>query len=624
MTPLSLAADFPDQDEARWRALAEAALKGAPWDRLVSRAPGGIAVRPLYREPDCATAQDEPGLPGQAPFTRGGRATRDPFMPWDIRQPIGQPDAAAANRDALADFEGGVSSIELLVSGRSRPGLAAEGIPTALAGVLLDLAPVALNAGTAGIAAAETLLQHYRDRGADPARAQPILNLDPLSAWMADGGLDQPFEVAADAAAAAARAVKAAWPRAFGLRASGRAAHEAGAAAPLELAVMLASGVAHLRALERQGWDPTRAGEMILFALAAGPDVILETAKLRAARGLWAQVMDAVGARGEGCTMTLHAVTSRRMVTRYDAWTNILRTTAASFAAAVGGADAITTLPMTAALGEATPQARRLARNTQVILMEECRLGHVMDPGGGAWAVEKLTRDIAEAAWRAFQTIEAGGGVGAALRAGALQKLIAADRAEADLAAARRLRPITGLSDFPLLDETPPAVAAGDPAAAQRAPESDRIEPLPWVRLSEPFERLRDKATAANPVFFANLGPLAEFSPRANFARNLFAAGGVGAEAPETAYADIAAMAAAFAASGLKVCVLTGSDTRYAAESLAAASALKAAGCTWLIHAGKPADEAAVRAKGFDQFVYAGQNALEALETLHAALGVKP
>jgi methylmalonyl-CoA mutase len=318
------------------------------------------------------------------------------------------------------------------------------------------------------------------------------------------------------------------------------------------------------------------------------------------------------------------------MLTKHDAWSNILRGTASCFAAAIGGADAITILPLTEALGLPTPFARRVARNTQLVLMEECHIGHVIDPAGGAWFVEKLTHDLAEATWAKFQAIEAEGGILAALAGGSLQNDIAAARATRMKAFASRRDAITGVSDFPLLDErAPDFVSYGwKPAqggeAAVATPDM-QAEALPAMRWAEPYERLRDAAAQRTPapaVFFANLGPLAEFAPRANFARNLFAAGGVAALEPEAIYDHDAARCAAWAASGTPVAVLCGSDERYGADGDAAVRALKAAGCAAIVYAGKPKDEAPWRAAGVTQFVFASQDAIEALSALQRALGI--
>lgn len=622
MQDLSLAGDFPEQDEARWRALAEAALKGAPFERLIGRTADAIAIAPLYRAPDFASAADGAGLPGQAPFTRGGAQVRDRHLPWDIRAAFRHADISQTNAEILADLAGGVSSIEVQIGARGVAIESAADLDRALDGVLLDVAPVALNAGARGIEVSRWLLERL---AATKSPAAPAFNLDPATVWTLDGGLDMEFERALAQAAAFAHDAHACAPAGTSLRASGRPAHEAGGSEAQELALLLASGLASLRALEARGFSVETGARQILFTLSVGPDVLLEIAKLRAARMLWARVMEACGAAPEEQGMKLQAVTSRRMLTKHDPWTNILRGTAAAFAAAAGGADIVTVLPFTLPLGEASPMARRIARNTQLILMEESHLGRVADPAGGAWAAERLTQDLAEKAWALLQAIEVKGGLGPALRADWLQSEIAKLAQARARDVSRRKLNLTGVSDFPLLDGAPPPLTSS-PARRRSAPRTrlDAISPLLWRRDAEPFEALRQTAEGAGRphVFFANLGPLSEFSARSQFARNLFAAGGVDAIGPETPYTDHAAMAAAFKASGARVAVMCASDTRLAAESQTAAQILKAAGCDWLIHAGKPADEAAVRAKGFDQFIFAGADAIEQLKTLHAALGV--
>ncbi len=619
---MPLAADFPDQDETRWRALAEAALKGAPWDRLVARTADGVPVQPLYRETDIATAGDPSGAPGQAPFVRGGHAARDAFLPWHIRQSVETPDPAAAHAEAMADLERGASSIELVVDPAGAGGVKITrlaDLKTALDGVLVDLAPIALDAGAAGLATAKLLAEFLKDAG--PAAAPPAFNIDPVGALMRDGAI---ADGALKDAATFAATQRDRFPKATWLRADARPVHEAGGSEAQEIAVALSSGIASLRALTDAGFPIDDASGAILFTVSVGPDILVETAKLRALRLTWARVMEASGAKPEARAAQIHAVTSRRMMTRHDAWTNMLRTTAAAFAAAVGGAEAITVLPFTDALGRPTPFARRIARNTQLILMEESHLGHVIDPAGGAWFVEKLTRDLAEEAWKEMQGIEAQGGIVAALTNGVVQHEVELVRQKRQKAFATRRESITGITDFPLLGaEAPEAGArafrpANDASLKARAP---LFSPIRWA---EPFETLRDKGEAAKAsAFFATLGPLAEFSARANFAKNLFAAGGVGAIGSEEAYADAAALVVAFGKSGATVAVLCGSDARYASDAALAAQALKAAGALWIVYAGKPADEAAMRAAGVDQFVFAGQDTLEALKTLHTALGVQ-
>lgn len=606
MTTLPLAADFPEQDEARWRALAEAALKGASWDRLVARTADGAPIQPLYREPDFATSDDPSGTPGAAPFVRGATAARDPYLPWQIRQLIETPDVKTAHAEIMTDLERGVSSLEI---GAGVANSAAD-FKALLDGVLVDLAPIALDGGR--LETAQHLAAFLKDAG--PAAAPPAFNIDPVGVLMREGAI---ADDALATAAAFAHARRDVFPRATWFRADARPVHEAGGSEAQEIAAALSSGIAALRSLTDAGFGVDEAGGAILFTVAAGPDILVEAAKLRALRLTWARIMEASGARPEARAAHTHAVTSRRMMTRHDAWTNMLRTTAAAFGAAVGAADAITVLPLTDALGLPTPFSRRIARNTQLILMEESRLGHVIDPAGGAWFVEKLTRDLAEEAWKEMQGIEAQGGIVAALKNGVLQHEVELIRQKRQKAFATRRESVTGVTDFPLLGAEAPATGGARPVPT---PQAGALVPIRWA---EPFEALRDKGEAGKAqVFFATLGPLAEFSARSNFAKNLFAVGGVAAIGNEDVHADGPALVAAFKKSGAKVAVLCGSDARYASEAITVAEALKAAGALWIVYAGKAADETSLRAAGVDQFVFAGQDALEALQTLHAALGI--
>lgn len=609
---LPLAADFPPADEARWRALAEKSLKGAPWERLVGRTADGVALKPLYRETDIATAIDASGLPGQAPFTRGGAAARPVALPWSIRQGVWEAEPEAANAAALEELQKGASALELVIDPSGGRGVAIASIDDlkrALDGVIFEIAPIALDAQSFSLAAAKSLLT--LTRGAP--NAKPAFNLDPLGALMRDGAWG---DCTPDSAAAFARDIADVFASAQAIRVDARPAHEAGGSEAQELGTALAAGAAYLRALTDAGLSVDAAARAIGFTVSVGPDVLIEAAKLRALRLCWARMLEACGAAENTRAATIHAVTSRRMMTRHDAWSNMLRTTAACFAAVVGGAEAITVLPLTDAIGKPTGFGRRIARNTQLILMEECHLGHVTDPAGGAWFVEAMTQELAQAGWAFMQSIEKAGGLVAALDAGLVQHAIAQTREQRMKAFAARKETITGVTDFPLLEER--AVEAAAPWPAARAHDK-ALTPIRWAA---PFERLRDRADGQG-VFFATLGPLAEFSPRTNFSRNLLAVGGLVAVSPEAVYESEAARVAAFRASGARAAMIVGADARYALEADAAARALKEAGCAWVMLAGKPGDrEDALRAAGVDQFVFAGQNALDALDTVHKALGI--
>ncbi|MGW1838979.1 methylmalonyl-CoA mutase family protein, partial [Streptomyces sp. NPDC002067] len=387
--------------------------------------------------------------------------------------------------------------------------------------------------------------------------------------------------------------------------------HEAGGSAAEELGCALATGVAYLRALTAAGLDIDTACGQLEFRYAATADQFLTIATLRAARRLWARVTEVCGASPEARAQRQHAVTSPVMMTRRDPWVNMLRTTVAGLSAGVGGADAVTVLPFDASLGLPDAFARRIARNTQAVLLEESHLSKVIDPAGGSWYVEELTDELARAAWAWFQEIEGAGGQAAALDSGLVSGRLAAtwQRRSRDLATRRE--PITGVSEFPYLAEAP---------VRREAAPAPSGGGLPRVRRDDAYETLRARsdahlaATGARPkVFLAALGPAAAHTARVTFAANLFQAGGV-ETVHEPASVDADTVAAAFAASGARIACLCGSDTLYAEQAAQVAAALKAAGAVRVYLAGAPGERRAeFEQAGVDAYVFTGCDAAGAL-----------
>ena len=293
-------------------------------------------------------------------------------------------------------------------------------------------------------------------------------------------------------------------------------------------------------------------------------------------------------------------------------------------AAGVGGADNIAVLPHTAAIGLPDAFARRVARNTQLVLLEEANLAKVADPAAGSGAIEHLTDALCASAWALFQTYDKAGGAWAALEQGMIQRDVAAVREKRQAAAARRKDPITGTSDYPNLHENAARVLNVARAPLPKEPGAEpTIEPLPSIRLAEPFERLRDKSdailrkTGARPkVFLANLGKVSDFTARATFARNFYEAGGLESVGND-GFPDHAAMVAAFKTSRAEVACLCSSDKVYDAQAVEAAKALSAAGA--IVHlAGRPgAHEAAWNAGGVKTYIYVGCDVLATLQAAH-------
>jgi len=402
--------------------------------------------------------------------------------------------------------------------------------------------------------------------------------------------------------------------------------HGAGADDAQELGCSLAAGVAYLRALTGSeltnsaltngGLAAADALSQLEFRYAASADQFATIAKLRAARGLWARIAAECGVTGEAAAQRQHAVSSEPMVTARDPWVNMLRTTLACFSAGVGGANAVTVLPFDAALGLPDPFSRRIARNTQSLLIAESHLARVVDPAGGSWYVEELTTALARRAWEVFTGIERAGGLLAALRDGSLAETLAATWSKRERRLATRKEPVLGVSEFANPAEKLP----------RRAPDT-RPAPrglLPRVRRAAAFEALRDRAdahlaaTGTRPsVFLATLGSPASHSARTGFATNLFQAGGLdvpsGGGTPEE-------VAAAFTRSDTTIACLCGADPTYAEVAEPAARALRAAGATAVLLAGKPGTVTGEQVSGY---IYAGCDAVAVLTGLLDELGVR-
>ena len=407
--------------------------------------------------------------------------------------------------------------------------------------------------------------------------------------------------------------------------ADGRIIHNAGGSEAQELAFTIASAVEYLRVLEANGIAIERARDMIYFRITADADQFLTMAKFRALRKLWARGEQVCGIAPKPAYVS--AETAWRMLTQRDAAVNMLRNTIAITAAAFGGADAIAVLPHTAALGLPDAFARRVARNAQLILLEESNLAKVADPAAGSGAMEALTDELCDAAWSQFQNIEKTGGAWAALEQGLVQREVARIRVEREKATAHRKDVLTGTSEYPDLREQSAIVL--DVASVVSPKEASALvttEALPRIRLAAPFEALRDASdrmlakTGMRPkIFLANLGAIAEFTARATFTKNFFEAGGIEAITSD-GFKSRDDMIAAFKASGAKLVCLCSSDAVYEKEAVDVAKALAAAGATHIYLAGRPKDADALKAAGVASFIYAGCDALAALRDTYARM----
>jgi len=605
---LPLAAEFPIAHREQWLRLVSETLKGRPFDRLIAKTYDRIAIEPLYER--AARAYPIPGRPAGSP--------------WRVLTRIEHPDPGAANAQALHDLENGANGVVLVLAGSPGDygfGLAADA--TSLGRVLQGInlnggAEVELQPGPA-LHEAAILASAAGATGARPASTTIRFSVDPVSAFAVDTGS---ATIEPEFGALVRELSSQGFSGPFAV-ADGRIIHNAGGSEAQELAYVLAAAVAYMRALEAAGIACDETRRMIFFRLAADADQFLNMAKFRALRLLWARIEEACGLTPRPAYVA--AETAWRMLTKRDAGVNMLRATMAVAAAGLAGADCVTVLPHSTAIGLPDESARRLARNTQLILIEESNLAKVADPAAGSGAIEALTHGLCQTAWSLFQDIERTGGVMAALARRLIQEWVAKVRHEREEAVARRIDALTGTSTFPDPDEMPPAVLTPAPTASSTGVSL----PLPSYRLSEPFEILRDASdrhlarTGMRPkIFLANLGRLADFTQVATFAKNLFEAGGI-ESASNDGFANRAALIAAFKTSGARLACICGLAAVYASEATDAARELHAAGATHIWLAGQPGELAApLKAAGVNAFVYSGCNVLEALRAAHAAAGV--
>lgn len=627
-----LAGDFEQPTETEWLAAVDKALRGAPFDRLISRTADGIEVQPLYTDgPDEHTT----GSPGCAPFTRGFDAEARPDGRWDVRSVIDAPDPAEGNRLSLRELARGATSL-LLTGGTLRDEAT---FTTVLQGVHLDAAPVALAPGAGFVEPARWLMQLWLDMGVGDATALGGFGADPIGVLAVTGELPQGLERALADMAGLASMAAGRFPGVRAVTVDATPYAEAGGSEAQELAAMLSTGAAYLRAMQRAGMAADEAAAQFELVLGADADVFTTVAKLRAARRLWAAMTAACGADCSVAAPGLTVRTLERMMSRRDPWVNLLRVTAAGFAAVTAGAESVITLPFDVELGEPAELGRRMARNTQLLLGEESGVGRVLDPAGGSWYIETLTEQIAEKTWQLFGELEAAGGMPAVLIDGSLADRIAAVREARFAAVARRTRPLTGVSEFPDIAQAPVEVDPRVPRTTLQPAPTDRAtncRALPRIRWAQQFEALRDAADAATAlaggerpgVFLANLGPVAVHTARATFAKNFFEAGGLAAVTSElgatSGFDSAEGAAAAFADSHARVACICSSDDLYGEHAAAVAGALREAGALRVYLAGNPGDRRGeLTAAGVEEFIHVGVDVLESLRGAHALLGIE-
>ncbi len=608
--PLTLG-EFEPASLADWRARVERDLKGAPFDkRLVSELVDGFALQPVYTS-------------GKA--TSIDRSARG----WAISARVVDADPKRAAESAQTERAGGADSVRFvadstLARGGSPADLKLDGVaalgPRDWTSLIEASGPghVALDAGAATARLGLALV--------GSARTEAMrLEVDPIGHLASTGLLPQGIETAWDEAAELTKAVTGR-RELHALSVSDSAFHAGGGSESASLGWGLGCAVSTLRALDARGVAPADTASLMSFRVSLGADFLLGVAKLRALRQLWTQVMQGCGV-AEPKPLHVVAELGTRALSIRDPWVNILRGTTACFAAGVGGADVFELAPFDARLGSASPLARRVARNTSLVLRDEAHLGAVTDPASGAWALESMTADVARIAWAVMQQAEKAGGVVAALVDDKLQHLVDSLWSRKKARLRKRRDAVVGVSAFPNLTEvlpTPVDHAEEDAHLKRQSAPADaitwpsgtptRCQELEPRHLSAPFEALRDDADIAKPsALLVTLGPVAEHNARTMWVTNTLAAGGIALVTPEgdTAPAD------ALRANQLRVAVVSGATKRYVSELEPLVASLRSAGATSVVVAGRPGDhEDAWRKAGATRFLYVGQDIAMSLEVI--------
>lgn len=534
------------------------------WQKLIKTTYDGIPINPLYNRAD---ELDEAALPGVFPYRRGAAGVGQENQGWGVAESF---DEKSTNQQVLDSLYNGTTN--LVIQGSAD-------IATLLNGVYLSLCPVRLFAGVRTVEQAKALFAVADSQQETPQLIE--LGATPLTS-MVNGGatisLDDTIELAKQAAQR---------DNTRAILVDAVTFSNQGATDAEEIGLALAAGVEYLRALTDAGFTVEQALDQISFRFATTDEQFAQIAKFRAARQLWARVAEIVGAPEHG-TCPQHALTAPVMFTQRDPWVNMLRSTVAAFAAGVGGATDVEVLPFDWAIPGGLPKtsrsfARRIARNTNLLLLEESHLSHVIDPGGGSYFIEAFTTQLADKAWEVFTTVEAEGGLQQAIAAGTVAKLLddAHEAQRKDIA--RRIKKITAINEFPNLAEAP-------------LPADLRVEPSRVRRWAAEFEALRNRSDAYMEVrgtrpaaVLIPLGPLAKHNIRTGFATNLLASGGIEALNPGQVTPGTEEFTTA--AKSAPIAVICGTDQEYDATGKDAYEALRAAGVDTILLAGSPGHE---------------------------------
>jgi len=479
--------EFPVPGYEAWREAAEAAIKGAPFEKvLITRTHEGIDLQPMYRAEDAADLPHAGSLPGFAPYVRGTEVLGYKLDPWEVSQEIAEVTPEAFNEALTADLARGQTAVNMRLDTATLLGEDADTPETgyvgkgglsvsnlddlakALRGVDLAQTPVFIPAGASAIPMTSMVVALLERQSGSKDKLSGCIGSDPLGELAREGRLPRTLSGAYDDMAQLALWAAANAPDLRTVLVRVHPYHDGGANAVQELAFAIATGVEYLREMQARGVSIDQAASRMMFAFSLGSNFFMEIAKLRAARILWAKVVKEFGGSEDSGKMQIHARTSGWNKTLYDPNVNMLRSTTEAFSGVLGGCNSMHIGPMDEVARTPSDFTRRVARNAHTVLRDEAGLTRSVDPAGGSWYVENLTDSVARKAWDLFRDVEIQGGMAKALQTGFAQEQVATASAERAKAYAQRRDIFVGTNMYPNMADKPLKISDIDHAALQQ------------------------------------------------------------------------------------------------------------------------------------------------------------
>lgn len=672
--------EFPVPTYEEWKNVTEKSLKGAAFEKLLTKTYEGITLQPMYQKDVLERVPYSDSLPGFFPFQRGATSVRNPSTPWVVNQENAYPHPQKANEVLQRDLENGQTGIHLVLNDATtgsdeigEKGIVIQDIDdinTLFENIHLNRYPIYIPAGAISFPLLSLLAAYFKEKKIFLGDVKGTVGADPLGTLVLKGRLPSSLTSIYDVLAKTTEWTIHHIPNLSTILVQGQPYHNGGGSAVEELAFSLATAVEYVDNMLNRGLTINEVACRMTFSFSIGSNVFMEIAKFRAARLLWANIVKQFGGNDQAQRMTIHAETSKWNKTKVDPHVNILRGAIEAFSAAVGGVDSMHVAPFDEWIQTPNEFSRRVARNTQIILQEEAYLGKVTDPAGGSWYVEALTDELAEKAWTLFQQVEAKGGMFVALQEGYPQKKVAEIAAKRDENIKRRKDVFVGTNKYAnplenvqtekesesiepvvqkqsessnqqldftektIFDDAVQAALEGMTIAEmyrqfQRDNGETTLEPIPQKRGAEPFEQLRiameqyaTKTGEREKVFLANVGPIANYKPRADFASGFFEVGGFEV-ITNNGFKTIDDVVEAANESDARTIVICSTDEAYREAVPALLKAISSENKTIYL-AGRPSDEelAQYKQSGLHDAIHVQSNVYEVLVDLQKMKGV--